>query len=123
MDTTFETQMLSGRWASASVTERPELVLTDWAVYELQLPGSPGRTRYFAGYNIAEREGLVSIAIAQFDPTNWRGVTHSGLVYGLRGRPGLTPDGEFVWRHWISISGATEVVDVTNELLALMSHK
>lgn len=120
MDTTFENIITGGVWTCASVTERAELVLTDWAVFEVQLPGNPGRTRHFAGYNISDREGRASSAITVFDPATWRGVTKSGRVYGLRGMPGLTLDGEYVWRRWLAINGVTEAVDVTNELLAMM---
>ena len=120
MDTKFESHISGGVWTCASVAERPELVLTDWAVFELQLPGNPGRTRHFAGYNVTDREGRASSAIREFDPGTWRGVTDSGRVYGLRGQPGLTSDGQYVWHQWLSIHGVTDAVDVTNDLLAMM---
>lgn len=33
---------------------------------------------------------------------------------------GLRGDAEYVWRRWLAINGATDVVDVTNELLTMM---
>lgn len=123
METNFETHIKGGVWTCASVAERPELLLSDWAVFELQLPGNPGRTRHFAGYNVTDRQGRASSAIQEFDPTTWRGVTENGRVYGLRGMPGLTSDGDHVWCRWSAIHGVTEVADVTNELLVMMVPK
>lgn len=123
MQTKFENNISGGVWTCASVAERPELVLTDWSVFEVQLPGNPRRTRHFAGYNATDREGRTSSAIVHFDPATWRGVTQSRRVYGLRGRPGLTADGEYVWRRWLGLNNVMEAVDVTNELLAMMVPK
>ena len=122
MQVNFEniTAISGGVWVCAPVSERPELTLTDWAVFELQLPGNPGRTRHLAGYNVTDREGRASSAIVEFDPATWRGVTKSGRVYGLRGMPGLSGEGEYVWRQWLGINGATDVADVTNDLLKMM---
>lgn len=123
MQANFENIISGGVWTCAAVAERQELVLTDWAVFEVQLPGNSSRSRHFAGYNVTDRDGRASSAIVEFDPTTWRGVTESGRVYGLRGMPGFTPDGEYVWRQSLSIKGVTEAVDVTNELLAMMVPK
>lgn len=123
MQTKFDSNISGGVWTCAPVAERPELVLTDWAVFEVQLPGNSSRTRHLAGYNVTDREGRASSAIVEFDPATWRGVAQSGRVYGLRGRPGFTADGEYVWRRWLGLNGATDAVDVTNELLAMMVSK
>ena len=123
MHSNFENIVSGGVWTCAPVAERPELVLTDWAAFEVRLAGNSGRTRHFAGYNVTDREGRASSAIVEFDPVTWRGVTQSGRVYGLRGMPGFTSDGEYTWRRWLAINGVTEAVDVTNELLSMMVPK
>ncbi|MDD5336204.1 MAG: hypothetical protein PHS32_20910 [Rhodoferax sp.] len=104
-----------GVWSCAPVSERPELVLTDWRVFEVLLPGSAVRTRHFAGYNARDREGRVSSAIVQFDPATMCGVTKSGRVYALRGSSGWNGDAEYTWHRWTHINSVTAVVDVTAE--------
>jgi hypothetical protein len=121
MDTTFETQLNGGVWTRASVVESPEVMLTDWAVFELQLPGNTGRTRHFSGYNNKDREGLASSAIVEFDPATWRGVSESGCIYGLRGMPGITVDCEQMWQSWLALNNVVDAVNVTNELLVAIS--
>jgi hypothetical protein len=107
-----------GVWACAPVAERPELVLTDWRVFSVPLPGLTECTRHFVGYNVTEREGRVSSAIVQFDAATMRGVTKSGRVYALQGRPGRDGDGEYTWSRWKRINDVTdaEAIDVTAEV-------
>lgn len=105
-----------GVWASAPVSERPEVVLTSWRIYEVALPGGTKCTRHFVGYNTYEREGRVSSAIVQFDPATMCGVTQSGRVYELRGKSGRDGDADYTWNRWKGINGVTEAVDVTGEI-------
>jgi len=112
-----------GVWASSPVTLRPQLILSDWQVFEVQRPGRPMRTRHFAGYNVTDREGRASSAIVTFDVATGRGVTVSGRVYELRGRTGFNADGEYVWHRWLSINSAEDVVDVTAEIKSSMEQK
>lgn len=112
-----------GIWVSSPVSERPELILTDWHVFEVQLPGLTMRTRHFAGYNISEREGRASSAIVTFDAATRRGRTSSGRVYELRGRTGFNADGEYTWNRWQAINSAKDVVDVTAEIKSSMEQK
>jgi hypothetical protein len=97
--------------------------MTDWAIFEVQLPGNQGRTRHFAGLNLADNAGCASSAIVEFDPATWRGVTQSGCVYGLRGMPGFTLEGLRSWRLWLATNGVTKALEVTNGLLAMMVPK
>jgi hypothetical protein len=107
-----------GVWACAPVSERPKLVLTDWRVYSVPLPGRTECTRHFVGYNATDREGRVSSAIVQFDSATMRGVTKSGRVYALHGRPGRDGDADYTWSRWKDINGVTDAdtVDVTAEV-------
>lgn len=116
----FENQIGGGVWACAPVSERPEIVMTDWHVFEVCTPLP--RTRHFAGQNITEGEGRVSSPILEFDAATRRGVTRSGRVYELRGSPGFTADGSYTWNRWKAIHGALEVVDVTAEVRAEMEQ-
>jgi hypothetical protein len=106
-----------GVWSCAPVSERPELVLTDWRVFEVLLPGSTARTRHYIGYNTSDREGRVSSAIVMFDPAAMCGVTKSDRVYELRGRSGWNGDADYTWNRWKHINSATDVVDVTAEVV------
>lgn len=106
-----------GVWTCAPVSQRPEIVLTDWHVFEVQLPGRNERTRHFAGQNVTDSEGRASSAIVIVDLANHRGITESGRVYQLEGSTGFTGDGEYTWCRWKSINGAAEVIDVTAEIV------
>lgn len=115
--------MWGGVWSCAPVSERPEIVLTDWKVFEVKLPGRTERTRHFAGQNITDHEGRASSAIVTFDATTARGITQSGRVYQLQGSTGFTGDGEYTWHRWESINAVTGVVDVTAEIKELMEQR
>ena len=58
-------------WAVASITEEPEVLLSDWQVVEI-----PGGTRHFVGYNQSLREGRVSSMIVEFDPATRTGINN-----------------------------------------------
>lgn len=107
-----------GVWSCAPVSQRPQVVLIDWRIFEVPLSGSAEPTRHFVGYNITDREGRVSSTIVQFDSTTKRGVTESGRVYELRGRAGWNSDAEYTWSRWLGINGvlATDISDVTAEI-------
>ena len=112
-----------GVWKCAPVSERPEIVLADWQVFEVKLPGRTERSRHFAGQNITDREGRTSSAITIFDAATSRGTTESGRVYELRGSTGFSGDGEYTWSRWKSINSVTDVVDVTAEIKNLIGQK
>ena len=109
-------------WVPAPVSERPEVVLTDWSVFEVALGEDPARTRHFAGQNITDHEGRVSSEVVEFDAATGRGVTSSGRVYELRGRTGFTADSRYVWDRWRALNGAVDVVDVTAEIRGLLGR-
>ena len=109
-------EISGGVWKCRPVSERPEIVLTDWHVFEVKLPGRTERSRHFAGQNITDREGRASSAIETFDAATSRGTTESGRVYELRGSTGFTGDGEYTWNRWKKINSVTDVVDVTAEV-------
>lgn len=103
-------------WPIASIAERPSVTLTDWQVFEVQQPGRASKTRHFVGYCIEDQFGQVSSAVIQFDPETMRGVTESGRVYRLLGKPGWHSDADYVWQRWKRISSVTVEVDVTSSL-------
>ena len=113
-------EIQGGVWKCAPVSERPEIVLANWLVFEVKLPGHKARTRHFVGQNIIDDEGRASSAIETFDAATKSGTTESGRVYQLRGRTGLTGDGEYTWSRWKSINSVTDFVDVTAEIKKLI---
>ena len=115
-------EVSGGVWQCAPVSERPEIVLTGWHVFEVQLPGRHERTRHFAGQNMHDFEGRTSSAIETFDAATSRGTTESGRIYELRGSTGFSGDGEFTWNRWKSINLVTEVVNVTAEIKKMMEQ-
>lgn len=86
-------------WNVLPINLAPEVELTDWAVFELE-----NGDRHFAGYNITHSEGRASSLIVSFDKTNMTGITSSGRVYSLVGKPGIYGDGLYVWGRWCNIN-------------------
>lgn len=101
-------------WSATPVNEVPELRLCDWCVYECK----GAKTRHFVGYRLTEREGRVSSAIRQFDAATRRGVTESGRVYELVGRPGHDADAAYVWRRWLALNNETAWEDMTDDVFS-----
>ena len=102
-------------WSASSLTDVPEIELTNWQV--MQLP--PG-DRHFVGWNVTEREGRVSSKIVEFDAATRCGRTSSGRVYQLRGAAGHDGDGAYTWSRWIHRNGAVGCTDVSDEVQALI---
>lgn len=100
-----------GLWATAPVTEQPELTLTAWTVRML-----PSGERHFVGWCSENCEGRVSSAVVEFDATTKCGRTSTGRVYQLSGRPGRDRDAEYVWQRWLRINDETDWTDVTEEV-------
>lgn len=100
-----------GVWATSSVSETPEITLTNWAVLEL-----PDGDRHFAGFNVTEYEGRASSKIVTFDKDTMRGVTRTGRVYELYGRPGLSGDGLYTWNRWCSLNNIVEFKNMSEAL-------
>lgn len=109
-------QNIPDTWLLASISERPEVTLRDWQAYEVQQPGRASMTRHLVRYCIEDRLGQVSSAIQRFDPTTMRGVTESGRVYQLLGKPGRHADADHTWQRWKRISSVTFEADVTSSL-------
>ena len=111
-------------WSIAPVEVRPEVTLTGWQVFEVQLPGLVGQsTRHLVGYSLEDQQGQVSSPVKLFSPSEAAGVTQSGRAYLLLGRPGMGADAEYVWNRWKSIWKVPQesVQDVTSEVWALTS--
>lgn len=89
-----------GVWRTARVAEQPELTLTSWSIRQLA-----GGDRHFVGWCEETREGRTSTKVVQFDPAALRGITDSGRVYQLSGKPGSHPDADYVWTRWLRVNG------------------
>lgn len=108
-------------WKIAPIEQEPAVSLRDWAVYEVDGVYGEGPSRHFVGALTSDDSGRVSSGIQQFDASNLRGVTRSGRVYQLVGRPGIGMDAEYVWNKWCSINNVTSARDVGAELIAQAS--
>lgn len=103
-------------WKTTSVTDTPEIVLSQWRIVEVTSPYWDSTSRHFTGYNETEREGRASSEIKEFDPTTMCGVTNSGRTYKLIGPPGHNGDGEYVWSRWKAINKVETETDVSDEV-------
>jgi hypothetical protein len=107
-------------WSIASIDDEPDTVLGSWSVFEAEI--TPGvLTRHLVGY-VEFDGGRASSAIQQFDLQSRRAVTASGRVYQLLGKPGYNADAEYTWKCWVPVNSATNVRDVTHELVELASR-
>lgn len=113
--------LVGGIWAIESIVQTPEVMLEDWSCFEVQLPGLPGRSRHLAGSKMRNWHGQVSSPISFVDPATRRCTTRSGRAYELGERNGLTLNGEYVWHQWVRINQASRIVDVTNEVIKMLS--
>ena len=102
-------------WSASSLTEVPEIELTNWQVMQL-----PHGDRHFVGWNATEREGRVSSMIVEFDAATRRGRTRSGRIYQLRGPTGHDGDGAYTWGRWMQRNGAVGCTDVSAEVQTLI---
>jgi len=94
------------------VSDNPEVILTQWQVYELN-DGS----RHFVGYNSMNYEGRVSSSIKEFDKEKMIGITRSGRIYKLEGPNGCNGDAQYVWNSWKIINNISECNEVTKEYI------
>jgi hypothetical protein len=102
----------------APIEVEPEIVLIDWAVYEVSSNLWSDKTRHFVGYNVYGREGRVSSAINVFDRDKMVGITSSGRTYQLQGPPGDgSEDGLHVFDWWCERNEIREKIMVTEKTL------
>ncbi len=95
------------------------MTLGSWSVYDVRLDGDDRPwTRHFVGYSREDRQGQVSSPVERFDPATGRGVTRSGRIYRLAGRPGADGDADYVWRRWKQLNEVGDEQEVTREVHA-----
>ena len=104
-------------WRPDSVTDEPEIKLTQWRVYLVKADiDSTGDTIHFVG-SVGYRysEGRVCSPVQTYDPTTKKGITRSGRIYELVGQSGHNRDALYVWNHWLNkFNTIPEIVDLTD---------
>lgn len=104
-------------WRPDSVTDEPEVKLTQWRVYLVKANiDSTGDTIHFVG-SVGYRysEGRVCSPVQTYDPTTKKGITRSGRIYELVGQSGHNRDALYVWNHWLNrFNPIPEIVDLTD---------
>lgn len=104
-------------WRPDSVTDEPEVKLTQWRVYLVKANiDSTGDTIHFVG-SVGYRysEGRVCSPVQTYDPTTKKGITRSGRIYELIGTSGHNRDALYVWNHWLAkFNTIPEIVDLTD---------
>ena len=98
-------------WSVTPVEQEPSTTLVRWQIWELQ-----DGDRHFAGWAVEAQEGRVCSAVQSFDVARLRGVTRSGQVYQLMGRPGVDIQGAYVWQGWLALNSEPVAVDVTDSV-------
>ena len=98
-------------WSVTPVEQEPSTTLVRWQIWEL-----PDGDRHFAGWAVEAQEGRVCSAVQSFDVARLRGLTRSGRVYQLVGRPGVDTPGAYVWQGWLALNREPAVVDVTGHV-------
>jgi hypothetical protein len=102
-----------GIWKTQPVASQPRLRLASWRIMRTER----GEI-HFIGYAVDNHEGRVSTAIQSLDLAARTGVTSSGRLYELIGKPGHDPDADYVWGMWARVNGVKRAEDVTVELLS-----
>lgn len=87
--------------------------LSQWRVFEVQLPGRPDRTRHFAGYSLALRAPKIAGPIVEFDLSTQRGIDDTGGVFALIGVSRASAIVDKEWDAWVRRVGATAVKDIS----------
>jgi hypothetical protein len=97
-------------WKVSDVKDEPESRMTNWCAYLVK--GNPD-TVHFVGY--AGYEGRVCSAVQSYDKATHRGITKSGRVYELLGRPGYNADSQYVWHRWLDKMGNPMYTDISEQ--------
>jgi hypothetical protein len=100
-------------WKTQPVASQPRLRLASWRIMRTER----GEI-HFIGYAVDNNEGRVSTAIQSLDLAARTGVTSSGRLYELIGKPGYDPDADYVWAMWARVNGVKRAEDVTAEVLS-----
>ena len=72
----------------------------------------------FVGYAVDNHEGRVSTVIQSLDAAARTGLTRSGRLYELIGKPGRDPNADYTGAMWARLNGVIRAKDVTVELLS-----
>ena len=107
-----------GIHAIAPVSVQPRTEMWRWRLYQVKAHGV--RSRHLVG--LADGEGRVCSAIAQWDLKNLCATTASGRVYLLVGPPGWNADADYVFAGWRSVNGCVQVKDMSRALLRLRAR-
>lgn len=113
----LDTILLSVRRPPAP-SAQPTLLIADWRISEVTVKGK--RQRHVWGWNLHDREGRASTAITDVRVDERVLITESGRRYRLVGPSGKNADGAWVWDMWRTANDATEEIDVTEELQAIL---
>lgn len=104
-------------YETVCVKDQPVIVLKDWQVIEVRLPGFDVPTLHFNGYAVENHEGRVSSPIVAFDRATRIGQTWSGRQYRLQGEPGAyNEDAIYVLRRWLDMKVIAEYRGATGDI-------
>lgn len=98
---------------AVSVTMCPIENIVSWSVREAIFYNGD-MSRHLIGF-IPGRSGRVTSAIQTFCPESRTITTQSGRVYTLKGMPGSSEDGQYVWKYWSAGNCVIHDKDVTDE--------
>ncbi|GAB3630225.1 hypothetical protein GCM10027419_50820 [Pandoraea terrae] len=98
-------------WKPSPIQAEHVVELHHWRILETVLG-----ELHFSGER-ADGDGRASSAIVQLDLEARVGTTRSGRRYLLCGRPGVSPQADYVWDAWCRINNVESYRDVTHELL------
>ena len=104
-------------WLPPTAAEQPDLTLIGWAVFKVLAPEIGYPTEHLVGYNERGVEGRVSSPVQSFDAKNRCGVTSTGRVYRLNGRPGMGSEASYVWDKWRRIWSAEVLEELSQQVL------
>jgi len=103
------------------VTHDPEIVLSGYAIMELETGSWKGKTYHFVGNDVRNGGGRTSTPIQVFDKEQMIGITASGRTYKLvENRVGFSDMGDsaYIFNMFFQANHGTFKKDVTEQFLS-----
>lgn len=100
-------------WAARPVADASEVTLQNWRIMK-----TAAGDMHFVGVRPNRGTARVSSSIVEIDISARVGVTRSGRIYRLSGRPGSDEwgEGDYVWSAWCQVNRVSSYRDVTDEM-------
>ncbi|ANQ83099.1 hypothetical protein dqs_0016 [Azoarcus olearius] len=109
-------------WPVESVARRPQILLSQWRMYEVSFENSDEVSCHLVGRPDEQPSGRVSSPIVSIDPATRCCVSQSGRAYFVVGTPGSCSDARYVWHAWKTLCLVKTERDLSMDLESLFEQ-